>query len=173
MIRFLLILLLIPVLSHSQNKEILQSHSIKLTNAKAYTLQVASAMPADEYHYKPVPEEMSFKEQLIHLGENLFWLSSKYIREEENPYLLSSDKKAGMSKEAVIQFVSEAYDYAIKAIKALDNTTLNKQFPWGKGLMMNKYQFLNLIQDHQTHHRAQLIVYLRLKGITPPRYTGW
>jgi uncharacterized damage-inducible protein DinB len=130
-------------------------------------------MPTDGYDYKPVPEEMSFKEQLIHLGENLFWLSSKYIREEENPYLLSADQKAAMSKEAVIQFVTEAYDYAIKAIKALDSTTLNKQFPWGKGLIMNKYQFLNLIQDHQTHHRAQLIVYLRLKGITPPRYTGW
>lgn len=173
MIRFLLILLIMPMLSNSQNKEILLSHSIKLTNAKAYTLQVATAMPADEYDYKPVPEEMSFKEQLIHLGENLFWLSSKYISEEENPGLLSKDQKAGMSKEALIQFVTEAYDYAIKAIKALDSTSLNKQFPWGKGLEMNKYQFLNLIQDHQTHHRAQLIVYLRLKGVTPPRYTGW
>ncbi|OYY03206.1 MAG: DinB family protein, partial [Sphingobacteriia bacterium 35-40-5] len=34
-------------------------------------------------------------------------------------------------------------------------------------------QFLNLIQDHQTHHRAQLIVYLRLNMLNPPNYTGW
>jgi uncharacterized damage-inducible protein DinB len=38
---------------------------------------------------------------------------------------------------------------------------------------MNKLQIINLINDHQTHHRAQLLVYLRLKGVKPPEYVGW
>jgi uncharacterized damage-inducible protein DinB len=38
---------------------------------------------------------------------------------------------------------------------------------------MNKLQILNLLNDHQTHHRAQLIVYLRINGIKPPDYVGW
>jgi len=30
-----------------------------------------------------------------------------------------------------------------------------------------------LLNDHQTHHRGQLVVYLRLNGIKPPAYIGW
>ena len=41
------------------------------------------------------------------------------------------------------------------------------------GNKLNKIQLLNLIQDHQTHHRAQLLVYARLNGIKPPPYKGW
>ncbi len=38
---------------------------------------------------------------------------------------------------------------------------------------MNKLQINNPMQDHQTHHRAQLLNYLRLNGIKPPAYIGW
>ena len=34
-------------------------------------------------------------------------------------------------------------------------------------------QIIQLVDDHHTHHRAQLIIYLRLLGIKPPRYVGW
>ena len=47
-----------------------------------------------------------------------------------------------------------------------------KEFNWNGG-KLNKYQFLNLIQDHQTHHVGQLIVYLRINNIEPPKYIGW
>jgi uncharacterized damage-inducible protein DinB len=32
---------------------------------------------------------------------------------------------------------------------------------------------MNLLQDHITHHRDQLLVYLNFKGITPPEFSGW
>jgi uncharacterized damage-inducible protein DinB len=30
-----------------------------------------------------------------------------------------------------------------------------------------------LMHDHHTHHRGQIIVYLRLNGLKPPKYVGW
>lgn len=54
----------------------------------------------------------------------------------------------------------------------VDENSLTKEFSWIGG-KLNKYQFLNLIQDHQAHHVSQLIVYLRLNGIEPPKYIGW
>jgi len=77
-----------------------------------------------------------------------------------------------MNKEQVLQFLASAYDYAIKAMSEVDEKTLSKEFNWSGG-KMNKFQFLNLIQDHQSHHVGQLIVYLRLNNITPPKYIGW
>lgn len=165
--------LFISFVGFAQNNEpLIQSHLIKLKNAKNYTLAVADKLDESKYMFKPMKEEMSFKEQLVHVAENIYWLSSTYIKEELNP---EKDKKLSaqeMTKEQVMQFVTEAYEYGYKAIEALDEKTLLKSFNWSGG-KMNKYQFLNLIQDHQAHHVGQLIVYLRLQSITPPKYIGW
>jgi hypothetical protein len=41
--------------------------------SKHFTLDVARAMPADLYGYKPNPEEMTFGEQMIHIAlSNVF-----------------------------------------------------------------------------------------------------
>jgi hypothetical protein len=36
--------------------------------SKQFTLDLAAAMPADLYSYKPNPEEMTFGEQMIHIA---------------------------------------------------------------------------------------------------------
>ncbi|CAN5331389.1 hypothetical protein BH23BAC2_BH23BAC2_00360 [soil metagenome] len=43
----------------------------------AYTLEVAEAMPEEDYNYKPEGGSMSFREQLIHITQNLAFLSMK------------------------------------------------------------------------------------------------
>ncbi len=77
-----------------------------------------------------------------------------------------------MNKEQVMQFVKDAYEYGLKVMIELDEKTLSNEFNWNAG-KLNKYQFLNLIQDHQAHHVGQIIVYLRLNTIEPPKYIGW
>ena len=168
-----IILFAFPVLGISQTTQMLiESHLLKFKNAKTYTLAIAEKLAEDKFDFKPVKEEMSFKEQLIHIGENIFWLSSTYIKEETNPIEANTNRAKEMNKLQVLAFVGSAYDYALKVMAEFDEKTQMKEFNWSGG-KMNKFQFLNLIQDHQSHHVGQLIVYLRLNGITPPKYIGW
>ncbi len=142
----------------------------KLENAKTYTLKVAELMPAEYYSFKPAEEEMSFGRQLLHLSENLGWLTSSYLQQDKNPV---SKKELNLTrKDSVISVVHRSYDYAIAAMKSFHPNELAKPVKFFSG-PMNKLQIINLINDHQTHHRAQLMVYLRLKGIKPPSYVGW
>ena len=133
---------------------------------------MAEKLPEVKYDFKPVKEEMSFKEQLVHQGENIYWLSSTYLKEAPSPLKGKKIISNEMNKKEVIQFVQDAYEYGIKAMSEVDENSLTKEFNWNGG-KLNKYQFLNLIQDHQAHHVGQLIVYLRLNGIEPPKYIGW
>ena len=163
----------IPFIGVAQSNQLfINSHIEKFKNAKSYTLAMADKLTEDKYDFKPVKEEMSFKEQLVHIGENIFWLSSTYIKEEPNPSNVKKVNTNEMSKKQVIQFLSDAYEYGLKAMGELDKKSFSKEFNWNSG-KLNKYQFLNLIQDHQTHHIGQLIVYLRLNAIEPPKYIGW
>ena len=143
-----------------------------MTNAREYTLAVAKLMPDTLYSFKPVEGEMSFREQLIHISQNLYWLSSTYLAEKPNPLTETKEHLLLLDKKAVMELVHSAYDYALLSISKVDTTTLSKELKFFAG-NKDKYQFLNLIEDHQTHHRAQLIVYLRLNGIKPPEYIGW
>lgn len=162
-----------PSLLIGQNQPFLDAHISKLDNARKYTQAVAELMPDSLYGFKPIETEFSFKEQLIHLSENLVWLSSTYISEKKQSFPIEKEILKQYNKRELLKIVDESYQLALDKIRLIDSTTLLKTFPWGKSGQMNKYQFLNLIQDHQTHHRGQLIVYLRLSGIAPPKYVGW
>ncbi len=140
----------------------------KWSNAKGYTISVGELMPEEKYNYKPVPEEMSFKMQLLHIIDNITWLTSTYLTKEKYNRITDS----ASSKVAIIQEMKLVYEYAEKAILSLPTKELDIPVQFFAG-PMTKRQILFLLQDHQTHHRAQLLVYLRLNGVKPPKYVGW
>lgn len=127
-------------------------------------------MPEEKYAYKPTAGEMSFGEQLLHLSSNMGWLTSSYLAAGINP-VTKEDMNLKKKKE-IIAVLNKAYDYAIGILQQFDVTHLRDSVSFFAG-PMNKLQIINLLNDHQTHHRGQILVYLRLNEIKPPDYVGW
>jgi len=149
----------------------IQAAYTKLQRAAAYTLNVARLMPAEKYAFKPSNDEMSFGRQLLHLSQNLGWLSSHYLNNEEKNPVSEADLKLH-HKDSIIAVVNKTYTYALQILKHFPPDQLKDTVSFFAG-PMNKLQIINLLNDHQTHHRGQLVVYLRLQGIKPPPYVGW
>lgn len=137
----------------------------KLQNAKAYTLKIADLMPDDKYVFMPTPEEMKFGEQLLHISSNLGWLSSSYLSTSINP-VTSADMEM-KKKGEIILVLNKAYDFALDVLRHFALSQLSDTVSFFAG-HKTKLQIINLLMDHQTHHRGQLLVYLRLNKITPP-----
>lgn len=133
---------------------------------------MAQAMPENQYGCKPVADEMSFRAQLLHTSQNVNWLTSTHLTTKPVPVPESTLKDTGQSKAAVEQLVAQAFDYAIESVRAFDADKLNEKVTFFAG-PLSKRQIMNLLNDHQTHHRGQLVVYLRMNGIKPPAYVGW
>ena len=167
-----MIFLLAVTLVNAQVTEaaFLNAHLNKIKNAKEYTLQVANLMPEENYNYKPNEAEMSFGKQLMHISDNLCWLTSSHLSSKPNPVTKADGQLT--AKKDIIAVVSKAYDYVIDALQNISENSLVDPVKFFAG-PMNKLQIINLVQDHQTHHRAQLLVYLRLNEIKPPSYVGW
>ena len=142
---------------------------VKWANAKTYTLKMAELMPEEFYDFKPVPDVMSFKEQLLHIAQNIQWLSTSYLLSGKKPPKKDS---VHTTKAMIIQRLTDAYDIGLLAHQSLSAEELNQTVSFFAG-PMTKRQILFLLHDHQTHHVGQIIVYLRLKGIKPPPYVGW
>lgn len=141
----------------------------KWNNSKTYLIEVAQAMPADLYHYKPTEREMTFGQQLIHIKENMEWLSNAYFTDKEYKKVKDETK---YSKEETIALLEKSFDLVYEIIKVSDPKELDTKVAFFAG-PKTKLQILNLLQDHVTHHRGQLLVYLNLNEIKPPKYVGW
>ena len=139
----------------------------KWDNSKTYLLEVAKAMPLENYDYKPTSREMSFKEQLKHIQQNMEWLGSTYFNTSDRLEKVESDIKS----QTILE-LSNAFDRVGEAIKNTSPEDLKTKVDFFAG-EKSKFQILNLLQDHVTHHRGQLVVYLNLNNIEPPKYTGW
>ena len=171
--QFILIILLSvgPLCSiRAQSADSLQVQlSRKWMHSKTYALKLAASMPEQYYDFKPVPVEMSFKEQLLHLADNIQWLASSYLLV---PALKDEKDLTNLTKADVLKIVGDAYDIGLKAHQSVSPARLNEIVSFFAGNLTRR-QILILMHDHQTHHLGQLIVYLRLKGISPPEYVGW
>ena len=85
---FLLLTLLVSIAGFSQN-ETIDAFLEKWQNSKIYLIEMAKAMPEEKYNYKPTEREMSFAAQLLHIKDNMDWLSTSYF----------TDKKYDKNKE--------------------------------------------------------------------------
>jgi uncharacterized damage-inducible protein DinB len=137
--------------------------------AKAYTKEYIDAMPEDGINFKPTPEMRSFAEQMLHMSQGTVGLSSNATGKERIYAGKTLEKMDEFkTKEALTKVVMECYDYVIDAIKIADLSKWDEKVKRGN-FDESKIAWLNKAFEHQTHHRGQTTVYLRLKGVTPPQ----
>jgi uncharacterized damage-inducible protein DinB len=147
----------------------LSDYKIKWKNAASYTLEFAKTMPEDYYGYTPTAVEMTFREQLKHMAGNMVWLSSSYLDGSKTHI---DPSKSGSSKKEIIVMLEKAFAYASQTVDVMTEKDLNEKVEFIAGTMTRR-RILLLMTDHLTHHRGQLVVYLRMKGVEPPKYVGW
>ncbi len=143
------------------------------SQSKQLTLEVAKAMPAEFYTFKPTSEEMTFGEQMLHIaGSNVYRFHE--ITGAKEPFDLNTAPKAAADKETVVKMLGQSFDYVIALLPQI--TPQQLQRTWhiasfqGRPDINARDMIMNMFV-HIAHHRGQAEVYLRLKGITPPTYT--
>lgn len=169
--RLLMLLLAITTTITAQQDNPKDAFLEKWQNSRDYLIGIAEAMPADKYTYKPTEREMDFGSQLLHIRGNIEWLGNTYFTDKEfDRKSLSENVPEG--KKAIITTLKESFDRVYAFAKAYPENKLSEEVSFFAG-PKSRYQILNLLQDHVTHHRGQLIVYLNLNDVEPPRYVGW
>ena len=167
--KYLIIAVLLLSNSIFAQVEVVSTFIEKWDNSKDYLVAVAEAMPEDKYDYKPAEREMSFREQLFHIQDNMNWLGTTHFSGEK---YVKKEAVKGLSKAQIIQEIKASFDKAKAFVQNTNDIELSQKVDFFAG-PKSKLQILNLMQDHVTHHRAQILVYLNLNQIQPPKYIGW
>ena len=156
---------------NKEQNDFIKDYLERLENSRKYLILVAEEMPEDKYEYKASLESMTFGENLMHIAWAMDWhsqtlLGGRKARDWETDTELKVDNK---SKKEMIATIDKTFDETIKLISEFDVNKFNDRLDY-LGLDRTKRQIFLLLADHITHHRGQMLVYLRLNGIKPPRY---
>jgi uncharacterized damage-inducible protein DinB len=131
---------------------------------KALLVGLANAMPEDKYGFKPTPAQRSFGEHVLHIAQINVMLTKALGGKTPEPVI---DMKA-TTKAAMIKAMSDAFDYGAAVIAEFNNTSIQEtiQAPFmGPSTRARIMFFLN---GHTQDTYGQMVVYLRLNGLTPP-----
>lgn len=175
MIFFLITLIVINLttssLSAQQNNSFIKEYLERLENSKKYLILIAENMPEEKYDFKATQESMSFAENLMHIGWAMDWHSQSLMggREARDWNTDTELKVNNKSKQEMISKINETFDKTIEFISNFSISLLDERLDYF-GSDRTKRQVLLLLADHITHHRGQMLVYMRLNGQKPPRY---
>jgi uncharacterized damage-inducible protein DinB len=136
--------------------------------AKAYTKEYLDAMPESGYALKPTAQMRSFAEQMLHLT-NANYAFAAPATGEKSPVAEDLEKIADKSKANVTKLVMDGYDFVISSIKKANPAQSGDKIKMFGRFEMTKQEALAKCFEHQTHHRGQTTVYIRLAGGTPPQ----
>ena len=162
--------LLIQTVSAQQVHEPAKAQLIKeWERAKAYTKEYLDAMPADKYSFKAQDSVRSFAGQMLHLASGNVFLASTGIGKERIWAGRNLEASASaQSKDSVTYLVMTSYDYVIDGIKSLDAYKLDEKVKDARNREETRIVWIQKAFEHQTHHRGQATIYIRLVGIKPP-----
>src|SRR3984957_9906957 len=137
--------------------------------AKPYPLDYLNTMPADKYSFKAVDSIRSFAQQMLHLAAGnvgLIQLASGAKIDFPNGQTIEKSPTA-LNKDSVVYYVTKSYDFAIQSVKDFDPSKFGEMVTL-RNDKTTRFALFEKAFEHQTHHRGQTTIYIRLEGIRPP-----
>ncbi|MBN1628539.1 MAG: DinB family protein [Thermoleophilia bacterium] len=128
--------------------------------------QLAEAIPAETYSWRPAEGVRSIGETLLHMVQNVHYLLS--MTGVPTPEGITDDlEKKVADKPQIVKLLGEAYEKALTTIKASDpkNWDREVEFFWKPATVRTVYTRLAV---HHSEHIGQLISFARANGVVPP-----
>ncbi len=127
---------------------------------------ITDAMPDDKFSFKPTPAQRSYAEQVLHIAgidvRLLGSLGAKTTAPEIN--------MKATSKAEVLAELGKSFDYGAAVIKEFNDAQLTeriKSLPF-LGPTASRVRVIYYDLAHTQDIYGQMVVYVRLNGITPP-----
>lgn len=133
-------------------------------------VDLAEAMPAGKYSWRPGPGVRSVAEVYMHVV-----ISNSRIRSFLGlPPMegLRPESEKITDKAQIVSLLKKSIENVRAAVANLTNADLDKSIKTASGREMTDRQVLLLIITHMHEHLGQSIAYARMNGVTPPWSKG-
>lgn len=128
-------------------------------------LNLAEIIPEAKYDYKPTPEVRAIREVLAHLVfENLSYMGTVAGAPAPDRAKIEAMK----TRDEILNALKESYAFGDRTLAALTDEKAVEKITFRGQTVVRWYPVLFNIQDNMDHY-GNLVVYVRLNGMVPPR----
>jgi len=127
--------------------------------------ELAAAMPADKYTWRPAPGVRSVSEVYMHIAGGNYFLAS-YVGMKPPAYDESTLEKIN-DKQRVLLELRKSFDHIRLAALTASDTDLDKPVKMLGTNTTVRGAFMNALV-HLHEHLGQSIAYARMNGVVPP-----
>ena len=130
--------------------------------------KIAAAMPEDKFGYRATPPERTWGEQILHVAEaNIVQMGRLGAKAPAPAYNMKATARA-----EILNTLEQSFDFGIAALKEQTDQMMLAQaestrFDRFMG-PSTKARVVYYVIGHTWDIYGQMVVYLRLNGITPP-----
>jgi uncharacterized damage-inducible protein DinB len=157
----------------------------QLTTMEKQLVPAAEAMPAEKYSFVPNGEEFNgsrtFALEVRHVASANFALFSEILGQSPPAGVSFSGATNGpaelQTKEQIVQFLKDSFALAHKAISTITEKNAltpieDPNLPFSQPYFRSRLALASFACTHSADHYGQMVVYLRMNGITPPASNG-
>ena len=130
-------------------------------------LQLANAVPADKYAWRPAPGVRSIGEVFLHISSAQYLFGAPIGVKPPPGYDFQTFEKTTTDKTQIIATMRTAFAAMTAAIQALPDNSGDATIKILNTDYSNR-RLLILETDHNAEHLGQSIAYARVNGIVPP-----
>ncbi|HET9950506.1 MAG TPA: DinB family protein [Candidatus Eisenbacteria bacterium] len=135
--------------------------------ADSKLLQLAEAIPAEKFSWRPAEGVRSVSEVLLHAAGSNYMFMNFVGTALPAGVDLKTFETSTVKKDEVIDLLKKSIAHVKTAAAAMSDADLDAQAKWFMG-ESPKREILFVMASHNHEHLGQLIAYARMNGITPP-----
>ena len=135
-------------------------------STRSLVIGIVEVMPEDKYDLKPTPSVRTFRENVIHLVAENYLFFGRVAGEN-----LGNPAQNLKSRDELLKALRESYDYGAKVWAGLTEEKALEMIEVRGQKVQRWSAILGAIQDNMNHY-GNLVIYLRLNGLVPPRSAG-
>jgi len=149
---------------------IFQSFLEYYANVRKRTVRLLNSIPFEQFNFAYKAGKFSIADHIRHIATVERLMFGETIAGRKSLYK-GCGPELGDKPEEVLQFFHQMHDETIEIIKDLKENDWDRLCETPSGVKISMGKWLQLLAEHEIHHRAQLYLYANMLGLkTPPMY---
>lgn len=131
-------------------------------------IQLAEAMPADKFTWRPAPGVRSVAETFLHVATANYGLAPRLGGQLPAGVNVGALERSTTDKAEIVRHLRAAFAHFKATVEAFPDAGADRMVPFFGPPQVTARHFLYFNADHNGEHLGQLIAYARMNGVTPP-----
>jgi uncharacterized damage-inducible protein DinB len=141
----------------------------QLNDTEKKFLDLAQAIPAEKYSWRPGDGVRSISEVLVHVAGADVMLGARFLGTKMPEGIVTRTSEKDMTDKAkIIETMKKSFAFLSDTAAKMSDADLQKPVKLFGGQETNGDGALMFISNHMHEHLGQLIAYARTNGVVPP-----